>query len=150
MRGATAAFLAGAGVMAVEILASRWLAPVFGFTLATWAWLISVTLLAGAVGAALGGRPSRRIPDRTLLGFAFVLAGLWVGLDALLGPWCMDRYHSTVLWVRRRQAIFHRMYRTRWNGDSTVLFGLRPSRSLIRSKSKTSVDSSNPTGSLRQ
>jgi len=54
LRAHAAAFAAGAAVMALELLASRWLAPGFGATLTTWTWVIAVTLGAGALGAWLG------------------------------------------------------------------------------------------------
>ncbi len=88
------AFAAGAGVMALELSASRWLAPGFGFTLETWAVLIAVTLLAGSLGAWGGGRAAR--PDgRARVGAALAVAGAWIvgagqvasGVVAALEPW---------------------------------------------------------------
>jgi hypothetical protein len=84
MRSAIAAFLAGAGAMALEILASRWLAPSFGAALTPWSLLISATLLAGTLGALLGGRLARRgtaaMPALLLVGAA------WAGACALGAP----------------------------------------------------------------
>lgn len=80
-----AAFLAGAGVMALEVVASRWLAPWFGFTVTTWAALISATLLAGAIGAGIGGRLAERAP-RARLAVALVAAGAWAALAGLVAP----------------------------------------------------------------
>ncbi|MBK9384028.1 MAG: fused MFS/spermidine synthase [Planctomycetes bacterium] len=56
-----AAFAAGAAAMALEMIASRWLAPGFGATLETWSWLIGATLLAGACGAALAALAATRL-----------------------------------------------------------------------------------------
>jgi len=81
------AFLAGVAVMATELTASRRLAPLFGFTLATWSVLISVTLLAGALGAALGGWMSGRGPSLRAAGVCHAGAGLWMaGVGFLFGP----------------------------------------------------------------
>ena len=80
-----AAFLAGFAVMALEILSARWLAPAFGFTLTTWAFLISATLLAGAIGAALGRRLARG-GGAGRDGIAFLVGALFVATDGLLAP----------------------------------------------------------------
>lgn len=66
------------------MLAIRWLAPVFGSAPATWALLISATLLAGSVGAYLGGRWAEGSPRA--LGTCFLAAGLAVALAALAAP----------------------------------------------------------------
>ena len=57
-----ATVLSGAAVMAVEILGTRVVAPVFGVDLFVWSALLSVTLLALAVGYLLGGRAAGRWP----------------------------------------------------------------------------------------
>jgi spermidine synthase len=88
VRALAAAALAGFGVMAAEILASRRLAPAFGASLTSWAALISVTLLLGAAGAYAGGRLARRRGGRDL-GGAFLLAA-GGSLAGLLGPGVVD------------------------------------------------------------
>ena len=54
------AALAGAAVMTLEMLASRWLGPAFGASLTTWSVLISLTLLAGSLGAWWGAARASR------------------------------------------------------------------------------------------
>lgn len=51
----TSAFLAGAVIMALEMLAFRLYAPYFGYSIYVWGNMISVVLLALALGYALGG-----------------------------------------------------------------------------------------------
>ena len=51
---------AGAVVMALEIIASRVLAPSFGSSVYVWGSIISVFLAALALGYALGGRLASR------------------------------------------------------------------------------------------
>lgn len=68
--------------MAVELLASRWLAPLFGFTLSTWAILIAVTLLAGSVGYWVGGLLSARVASWRIVGSCFLGTTVW------LLAWC--------------------------------------------------------------
>lgn len=88
-RALVAAAVAGAAGMAVELLALRALAPAFGTTLSTWAWLIAATLLAGAVGALVGARasraPSARRTAAALLLAAAATGGLAVGHAPLVG-----------------------------------------------------------------
>ncbi len=67
--------------MALELLAGRWLAPVFGATLTTWTWVIAVTLGAGALGAWLGAVGKERGTAAPLLWGALFVAG-----DALRAP----------------------------------------------------------------
>jgi hypothetical protein len=78
-------FVTGAGVLALELLAARWLAPGFGVTLTTWSWVIAVTLGAGSVGAWVGGA-TRRPRIAALL----AAAGAWVGAAALVAPRAVD------------------------------------------------------------
>lgn len=81
--------LAGASVMALEIVGARVVSPMFGVSLFVWTALISVTLLALASGYALGGRLSDGWPAPTapyaLLGTAglLVLAVPWLQLPVL-------------------------------------------------------------------
>jgi spermidine synthase len=79
------ACVAGACVMAVEMAASRLLAPAFGTSLPVWACLIGVVLLAMALGANAGGRLADRRPGRAGLAWSLAGAGALVGLLPLVG-----------------------------------------------------------------
>ncbi|MBI2060163.1 MAG: fused MFS/spermidine synthase [Nitrospirae bacterium] len=87
-------FIAGAAVMAIEILGSRVLGPFFGATLYVWAALITVALVALAVGYFAGGRLADGRPHSPLietLTFAAALAAaaipvLRVGVLEWTGP----------------------------------------------------------------
>lgn len=79
------AFLTGAIVMALEILGSRLLAPVFGNSLFVWGALIGVVLAAMSSGYAFGGWMSDRHPGGSVLSGLLLGAGLWTLLLAGAG-----------------------------------------------------------------
>ncbi|MDH3402339.1 MAG: fused MFS/spermidine synthase [Acidobacteriota bacterium] len=72
------AALCGGLLMALEILASRIIAPYFGNSVYIWGSIISVFLAALALGYAWGGRIADRHPDLEVLGRLIVLAGFWL------------------------------------------------------------------------
>ena len=75
-------FLTGASVMVIELLGTRMIAPFYGASLYVWSALISVTMIALAVGYYVGGLWSDRA-KRTGLSLIIVLAALFT----LLIPW---------------------------------------------------------------
>ncbi len=77
-------FFSGAAAMAVEMCASRLLAPYFGDSQLVWAVLISLILIYLTAGAALGGRWADREPRAGVLARLVVLAGMAVGLVPLV------------------------------------------------------------------
>jgi spermidine synthase len=85
-----AAFVGGAAVLALELIASRWLAPAFGFTLSTWAVLIAVTLLGGSLGAWWGGAVAPA-GARSRVGTLLLSAALWTAAAGMLAPALVDR-----------------------------------------------------------
>lgn len=76
------AFLTGAVVMALEILGSRLLAPVFGNSLFVWGALIGVILAAMSSGYAFGGWISDRYSPAKVLAGLLLLSGAWTFLIA--------------------------------------------------------------------
>src|SRR6266571_4925983 len=73
-------FVAGAASLAVELSASRLLAPYFGTSLFVWANLIGLILLYLTVGYFLGGRIADRYPSPRLLCTLTVVAALTIAL----------------------------------------------------------------------
>ncbi|HKM77468.1 MAG TPA: fused MFS/spermidine synthase [Candidatus Bathyarchaeia archaeon] len=80
-------FISGAAVMALELLGSRLLAPVFGNSIFVWGSLIGVVLAALSTGYYLGGRLADRQPNlHTLSGLILAAGLLIVALPALTPP----------------------------------------------------------------
>lgn len=76
-------FIAGAAVLAVEILGTRILGPFYGVSLFLWSALIAVTLIALSVGYMLGGRWADKGARLYRLCYLLLGAGIWL----LLIPW---------------------------------------------------------------
>ncbi|MEW6543706.1 MAG: fused MFS/spermidine synthase [Nitrospirota bacterium] len=79
------AFITGAVVMALEILGSRLLAPVFGNSLFVWGALIGVILAAMSSGYAMGGWLADRHPVGKVLSWLLLASGFWTFLLAWKG-----------------------------------------------------------------
>ena len=76
-------FIAGAAVLAIEILGTRILGPFYGVSLFLWSALITVTLIALSVGYAVGGRWADKGPKLSRLYYLLAGAGVWL----LFIPW---------------------------------------------------------------
>ena len=83
-------FITGMSVMAVELTASRLLAPSFGTSMFVWTNLIGVVLLALSLGYYFGGRLADRNAGRsarkTLYGLILATGALVCLIPALDGP----------------------------------------------------------------
>ncbi len=75
-------FLTGAAVMVIELLGTRMIAPFYGASLYVWSSLISVTMIALAIGYFLGGRLA---DSSKKIGLSMIIAA--AGLGTLLIPW---------------------------------------------------------------
>ncbi len=95
-----AAFLVGASVMSLEMLASRYLNPYFGGTIFTWAALISVVLMAMMAGYFLGGYSADKLKIPGILEIMICLAGLYMLTLPLFVDQMMDWVVSSIENVR--------------------------------------------------
>ncbi|MEC4748386.1 fused MFS/spermidine synthase [Methylomicrobium sp. Wu6] len=76
-------FLTGASVMVIELLGTRMIAPFYGASLYVWSSLISVTMMALAIGYFIGGRwadRAKRAGLSLIIALAAVLTLLIPGL----------------------------------------------------------------------
>lgn len=76
-------FISGASVLGIEILGTRLLGPFYGVSIFLWSALITVTLVALAIGYWAGGRWADRRPKAAGLAYLLAAAGVWI----LLIPW---------------------------------------------------------------
>jgi spermidine synthase len=77
-------FIGGMTTMAVEMGASRLLAPYFGDSILVWANLIGLILIYLSLGSFLGGRWADRSPRPETLYTLTALAAFWVGMVPLI------------------------------------------------------------------
>ncbi|MGH2479578.1 MAG: fused MFS/spermidine synthase, partial [Ktedonobacteraceae bacterium] len=77
-------FVEGACALAVEISASRLLAPYFGTSLFIWANLIGLILLYLTIGYYVGGRFADRYPSATVLYTLTIVAAFLIALIPLI------------------------------------------------------------------
>ena len=80
-------FFAGMSVMAVELGASRLLAPYFSSSQIVWTIIIGTIMIAMALGNLYGGRQADKNPDPDRLYLRIVIAAVWIGLIPVLGKY---------------------------------------------------------------
>lgn len=83
-------FTSGGVLLALEIIASRVLAPYFGNSIYVWGSLIGVFLAALSIGYAVGGRLADRFPSPSLFAGIVFLAGVLTVPIPLLAPSVLD------------------------------------------------------------
>ncbi len=80
-------FFAGMSVMAVELGASRLLAPYFSSSQIVWTIIIGTIMIAMALGNIYGGRSADRHPDPARLYARILLAAVWIGAIPVVGKY---------------------------------------------------------------
>ena len=80
-------FLSGMAVMAVELAASRLIAPYFSSSQIVWTIIIATIMIAMALGNIWGGRQADRWPDPARLYKRLMIAGLWIAAIPVLGKY---------------------------------------------------------------
>ncbi|HLF13460.1 MAG TPA: fused MFS/spermidine synthase, partial [Bacteroidota bacterium] len=101
--------VAGASVLALEILGTRILGPHFGVSLFLWSALITVTLAALAIGYLIGGSWADRFGSYRRLCSLMGIAGAWI----VAIPWMQTAVIGMVSGWEIRGAII---------GSSAILF----------------------------
>ncbi len=80
-------FFAGMSVMAVELGASRLLAPYFSSSQIVWTIIIGTIMIAMALGNIYGGRAADKNPDPARLYRRILIAAIWIALIPVLGKY---------------------------------------------------------------
>ena len=71
------AFVSGFCIMTIEMLGARILSPYFGGSLSVWGSIITIFMLALAMGYLIGGRLSTRSPSAVLFAIFFIGAAVF-------------------------------------------------------------------------
>ena len=80
-------FFAGMSVMAVELGASRLLAPYFSSSQIVWTIIIGTIMIAMALGNLYGGKSADKNPDPDKLYFRIIIAAIWIAAIPVVGKY---------------------------------------------------------------
>lgn len=80
-------FFAGMAVMAVELGASRLLAPYFSSSQIVWTIIIGTIMIAMALGNIYGGRSADKNPNPDKLYFRIIIAAIWIAAIPVVGKY---------------------------------------------------------------
>lgn len=80
-------FFSGMSVMAVELGASRLLAPYFSSSQIVWTIIIGTIMIAMALGNIYGGRAADKDPNPDKLYGRMILAAIWIALIPVVGKY---------------------------------------------------------------
>ncbi len=80
-------FFAGMSVMAVELGASRLLAPYFSSSQIVWTIIIGTIMIAMALGNIWGGRSADRNPNPDKLYLRLIIAAVWIAAIPVVGKY---------------------------------------------------------------
>ena len=80
-------FFAGMAVMAVELGASRLLAPYFSSSQIVWTIIIGTIMIAMALGNIYGGRTADKDPNPDWLYSRMIIASVWIAAIPVLGKY---------------------------------------------------------------
>ena len=92
-------FFAGMSVMAVELGASRLLAPYFSSSQIVWTIIIGTIMIAMALGNIYGGRKADKDPDPDKLYRRILIAALWIGLIPVVGKYIIIGISAVIIFA---------------------------------------------------
>lgn len=82
-------FFAGMSVMAVELAASRLMAPYFSSSQIVYTIIIGTVMIAMALGNVYGGKTADRNPDPAILYRRMLIAGAWIAAIPFAGRYVL-------------------------------------------------------------
>ena len=80
-------FFAGMSLMAVELGASRLMAPYFSSSQIVWTIIIGTIMIAMALGNLYGGRSADKDPNPDKLYGRIIIAAVWIAMIPVLGKY---------------------------------------------------------------
>lgn len=98
-------FFSGVSVMAVELGASRLLAPYFSSSQIVWTIIIGTIMIAMALGNLWGGRSADKNPDPALLYRRILIAAVWIGIIPVVGKYVILGISSLLVFAVNAQFL---------------------------------------------
>lgn len=92
-------FFCGMSVMAVELSASRLLAPYFGTSSIIWTIIIGLIMISLSAGNIIGGRSADKYNSIGRLFFWIWIASLWIAAIPLFGKYVITLSVVLLMWV---------------------------------------------------
>ena len=92
-------FLCGMSVMAVELSASRLLAPYFGTSSIIWTIIIGLIMISLSIGNILGGRSADKYNNIGRLFFWVWIASIWIAFIPLFGKYIITLSVVLLMWI---------------------------------------------------
>jgi spermidine synthase len=86
-------------VMAVELGASRLLAPYFSSSQIVWTIIIGTIMIAMALGNIYGGRTADKNPNPDKLYIRILIAAIWIGLIPVLGKYVIIGISALIIFT---------------------------------------------------
>ena len=93
------AFFCGMSVMAVELSASRLLAPYFGTSQIIWTVIIGFIMISLSIGNILGGRAADKYNSMDKLFGLIWIAAIWIAVIPLLGKYIIALCVLLLMWI---------------------------------------------------
>ena len=92
-------FFSGMSVMAVELGASRLLAPYFSSSQIVWTIIIGTIMIAMALGNIYGGRSADKNPDPDKLYGRIIIAAIWIALIPVVGKYIIIAISAVLIFT---------------------------------------------------
>ena len=99
-------FFAGMSVMAVELGASRLMAPYFSSSQIVWTVIIGVIMIAMAIGNVWGGKLADRSATPDKLYRRLILAAIWIALIPFVGRYLIAGISLLALFVTKNFLVW--------------------------------------------
>lgn len=93
------AFFCGMTIMAVELSASRLLAPYFGTSSIVWTVIIGLIMISLSVGNVIGGRSADKYNNLGRLFLMIWIAALWIAVIPFVGKYVVALSTVLMMWL---------------------------------------------------